>query len=30
MSRGGKECSACQEGDEVVTNEIYPELRTIE
>jgi cytochrome c2 len=30
MPRRGKECNACHEGDQVVNNEIYPEMRAIE
>jgi hypothetical protein len=26
----GEECNTCHEGDEVVTNEIYPDVRAIE
>ena len=30
MPRRGKECNNCQNGDEVVTDEIYPDVRAVE
>jgi len=30
MSWRGKECDTCHEGDEVVTNEIYPDMGAVE